>query len=143
MASAALPSESGKGVGVLAQRVGGFAVTEAGLGFAAGGDVGPDGVGGLGGDGDDGEGHARINAGGAANVRCGRSLRVDRWESASTPTLVVTGAKSEAFLHRGAEALASALPDARVRKLERANHSAVVAAPRKLAALITPFLDEG
>ena len=75
-------------------------------------------------------------------TQAGRPLPTDRWATVTAPTLIVTGAKSDAFLHRGGAALAGLLADARHLTLEGANHSAVVAAPKKLAALFTQFLKE-
>ena len=75
-------------------------------------------------------------------TQTGRPLPAHRWASVTAPTLVVTGSKSEAFLHRGGAAVAELLADGRHRTLEGANHSAVVAAPKKLSALVSAFLKE-
>lgn len=76
-------------------------------------------------------------------TQAGRPLPTDRWACVTAPTLIVTGSKSDAFLHRGGAAAAELLADARHRTLEGANHSAVVAAPKKLAACVAEFLKEG
>jgi pimeloyl-ACP methyl ester carboxylesterase len=75
-------------------------------------------------------------------TQTGSALPAKRWATVTAPTLVASGSKSDAFLHRGAAAAAELLGDARHRTLEGANHSAVVAAPKKLAALVTDFLNE-
>lgn len=77
-----------------------------------------------------------------AGTQSGAPLPGDRWPDVSAPTLVITGSKSEPFLHRGAAALVDVLPCARAQALEGANHSAVVAAPKKLAAVVSEFLQE-
>ena len=74
-------------------------------------------------------------------TQSGRPLPTQRWAKVTAPTLVVTGSKSDSFLHRGGAAIAEVLADARHCTLEGANHSAVVAAPKKLAALVTEFLE--
>ncbi|HEX2275033.1 MAG TPA: alpha/beta hydrolase [Acidimicrobiales bacterium] len=64
----------------------------------------------------------------------------DRWAGASMPTLVLTGGKSDAFLQSGGRAVAQVLPAATHEPLPRASHSAVVAAPKRLAERLVDFL---
>jgi pimeloyl-ACP methyl ester carboxylesterase len=73
----------------------------------------------------------------------GKPLPADRWTAVTAPTLVVTGSKSDAFIHSGAAALSALLVNARNTTVEGANHSAVVAAPKKLAAAVARFLEDG
>lgn len=74
-----------------------------------------------------------------SGLQSGTSLPRDRWASIDTPTLVVTGGKSEMFLRSGAEALVELLPAAHHEVVAGANHAAVVAAPKRLAAVIDQF----
>ena len=73
------------------------------------------------------------------DTQAGNPLPADRWAAADIPTLVLTGEKSEPFLHTGARALAEVLPHAAHGTLKGANHSAVVAAPKALAAALSAF----
>ena len=67
----------------------------------------------------------------------------DRWTGVTMPTLVLTGEKSDAFLHNGGRALAQLLPAATHVSVAKANHSAVVAAPKRLAEVLVKFFAAG
>jgi pimeloyl-ACP methyl ester carboxylesterase len=73
------------------------------------------------------------------DAQAGTPLPTARWASASTPTLVLTGAKSEEFFHNGAKALATMLPAAEHRVVERQGHAAVVMGSKALAPILTAF----
>jgi pimeloyl-ACP methyl ester carboxylesterase len=73
------------------------------------------------------------------DTQAGQSFPPGRWDGASLPTLVLTGGKSEAFFHRGAQALAEALPDAQHRVLEGQHHGSVVMSPDVIASVLTEF----
>lgn len=73
------------------------------------------------------------------NTQRGKPLPADRWVTASMPTLVMTGGKSEAFFHTGAKALAELLPDAQHRILKDQHHGSVVMSPNVVASEITQF----
>jgi pimeloyl-ACP methyl ester carboxylesterase len=77
------------------------------------------------------------------DTQSGAPLPADRWTSVAAPTLVLTGEKSDAFLHAAGRALVAVLPAARHATLGGANHAAVVAAPKKLAAALAEFLQAG
>jgi pimeloyl-ACP methyl ester carboxylesterase len=55
-------------------------------------------------------------------TQAGRPLPAHRWRDATVPTLVVTGGKSEPWMHRGGEQLADLLPAAEHRVLDGQNH---------------------
>lgn len=59
-----------------------------------------------------------------------------RWSSISTPTLVIDGGASEQWVHNGADALASSLPDARRSTLAGQTHAV---APDVLAPILAQF----
>jgi len=65
----------------------------------------------------------------------GNPLPTDRWTSATSPTLVITGGNSEAFFHNGAHALVGGLPDAKHRILDGQDHNVD-------SAVLAPVLDE-
>ncbi len=69
----------------------------------------------------------------------GRPLPASRWATATMPTLVMTGGKSEAFFHKGANALAEVLPNAQHRILKDQHHGSVVMSPNVVASDITQF----
>ena len=73
-----------------------------------------------------------------AGTQDGRPLPSGRWKS-EAPALVMVGGKSEPFFHSGAAAVAGLLPNAQHRSLEGRDHSAVVMAPKALAAEIVRF----
>lgn len=73
-------------------------------------------------------------------LQVGDPLPPDRWSEVDAPTLVVTGGKSEPFFAVGADALARLLPNARHEVLPGANHGAVVAAPKRVAAVVRTFV---
>jgi pimeloyl-ACP methyl ester carboxylesterase len=75
-------------------------------------------------------------------TQTGAPLPADRWTNVSQRTLVLAGQKSDAFLHRSAAALAQILPAAEAGTLPGASHSAVAAAPKKLARAVGQFLRE-
>jgi pimeloyl-ACP methyl ester carboxylesterase len=71
----------------------------------------------------------------------GKPLPAGRWASAKMPTLVLTGEKSEAFFHKGAQALASSLPNAQHRILKGQNHGAVVMGAKTLGPILIEFFE--
>jgi pimeloyl-ACP methyl ester carboxylesterase len=66
-------------------------------------------------------------------TQAGRPLPAHRWRDATIPTLVVTGGKSEPWMHRGNEELADLLANAEHTVLEGQNH---MVKARALAPLI-------
>jgi pimeloyl-ACP methyl ester carboxylesterase len=72
-------------------------------------------------------------------TQSGKPLPAMRWASARTPTLVVVGSKSEAFFHNGAKQLESLLPNVKYQILEGRGHSAVMMAPKDIAAAMSAF----
>ena len=75
-------------------------------------------------------------------TQTGRPLPNGRW-TANTPTLVAVGSRSEAFFHHGARALAGILPSGNYHSLEGGDHSAVLLAPKALAAAAESFFASG
>ena len=73
------------------------------------------------------------------NTQAGKPLPVERWTSATAPAVVFTGEKSEAFFHKGAQALASSLPNARHQVLKGQSHGAVVTGVKTLAPVLVEF----
>ena len=69
----------------------------------------------------------------------GKQLPASRWATATMPTLVLTGGKSEAFFHTGGDALAEVLPNAQHRILKDQHHGSVVMSPNVVASEITQF----
>jgi pimeloyl-ACP methyl ester carboxylesterase len=55
-------------------------------------------------------------------TQAGEPLPTDRWNGATVPTLVVTGGKSEPWMHRGNEQLADLLPNSERRVLDGQSH---------------------
>jgi pimeloyl-ACP methyl ester carboxylesterase len=78
-----------------------------------------------------------------AGTQSGKPLPADRWASATAPTLVMVGSKSEVFFHSGAKALVDLLLNAQYRSLEGRDHGAVMMAPKDIAAAINAFAAEG
>ena len=74
-----------------------------------------------------------------AGTQAGKPLPAKRWAKAQAPTLVMVGGKSEPFFHSGAKALAALLPHAQYRSLEGRDHSAILMAPKAIAAAVTEF----
>jgi pimeloyl-ACP methyl ester carboxylesterase len=72
-------------------------------------------------------------------TQSGRPLPEGRWTGVSVPTLVLTGEKSDAFLRKAGESLAGLIPTAKHETLAGASHSAVVAAPKRLAKVLVDF----
>ncbi len=66
-------------------------------------------------------------------TQAGKALPGGRWSSATAPTLVVVGSKSEPFFHDGAKALVKLLPSAQYGVLEGRDHSAILMATQALA----------
>jgi pimeloyl-ACP methyl ester carboxylesterase len=66
----------------------------------------------------------------------GRPLPEGRWSDVTVPTLVVAGGKSDPWMHSGAEALADALPNARLETLDGQNH---MVKPKALAPMLAAF----
>jgi pimeloyl-ACP methyl ester carboxylesterase len=76
-------------------------------------------------------------------TQSGTPLPQRRWQSVAAPTVAMVGEKSDAFLHVAARALATHIPGVREEVLAKANHSAVVATPKRLAALIVGSFAQG
>ena len=74
-----------------------------------------------------------------AGTQSGKPLPVERWASITVPTLVLTGGKSEAFFHKGAQALVDTLPNTQHRILKDQHHGSVVTAPNVIASEIVEF----
>lgn len=72
-------------------------------------------------------------------TQLGRPLDAQRWASASAPTLVVVGSKSEPFFHSGAKALVQILPKGQYGVLEGRDHSAILFATQALADSAAKF----
>jgi pimeloyl-ACP methyl ester carboxylesterase len=69
----------------------------------------------------------------------GDTLRTDRWVSVTTPTLVIDGDRSDAFLRGAADAIAKALPHAQHKTLAGQDHSAVYSSPQAIAPVLVEF----
>ena len=65
-----------------------------------------------------------------------------RWPSVSAATLVLAGEKSDTYLQNAGRALVDVLPTATYTVVPGANHAAVVAAPKRLAAAMVEFLQD-
>jgi pimeloyl-ACP methyl ester carboxylesterase len=78
-----------------------------------------------------------------AGTQTGKALPRDRWIGESAPTLVAVGSRSEPFFHHGAQALAGMLPHAKYITLQGQDHSAVLMAPKELAAVAGEFFRAG
>jgi pimeloyl-ACP methyl ester carboxylesterase len=76
-----------------------------------------------------------------AGTQAGKPLPAKRWVSATVPTLVLTGEKSEAFFHNGARSLADLLPNAQHRILKGQHHGSVVMAPKAFASVLIEFFN--
>lgn len=76
-------------------------------------------------------------------TQSGKPLPSDRWSHAISPATVAVGAKSEAFFHSGAKALAGMLPAVEYRSLDGMDHSAVLMAPKALASAIRQSFANG
>lgn len=74
-------------------------------------------------------------------TQAGKPLPAQRWAAVQAATLVMTGGKSEAFFHRGAQALADLLPHAKHTTLEGQGHGAVMTAPGALARVLLEFFN--
>jgi pimeloyl-ACP methyl ester carboxylesterase len=74
-------------------------------------------------------------------TQAGKPLPTQRWASVSSPALVLTGEKSEAFFHSGARALADMLPNAEHRILKGQHHGSVVMAPKAIASELVGFFN--
>jgi hypothetical protein len=73
-------------------------------------------------------------------LQTGAPLPVRRWASTKALTMVAVGGKSEAFLNNGAKALARLLPHGHYCSLERRNRTAVMMAPKAIAAAVSEFI---
>ncbi|MEZ0092253.1 alpha/beta fold hydrolase [Streptacidiphilus sp. EB129] len=69
----------------------------------------------------------------------GRPLSSTRWANVRAPALVLTGERSGAFFHSGADALAGVLPEASHQILRGQSHAAVVMRPQSIAPLLVAF----
>ena len=74
----------------------------------------------------------------------GRRFRFDPmlFRDFSTPTLLLLGTESPPFLRPITEQVAAALPDARIRELDRQGHGAMSTAPALFAAVVAAFTDD-
>jgi pimeloyl-ACP methyl ester carboxylesterase len=72
-------------------------------------------------------------------TQTGKPLPAGRWGSMRAPALVMVGSRSEAFFHSGAKALCSVLPNSQYRALEGRDHSAILMAPKEIAAGVSGF----
>lgn len=75
-----------------------------------------------------------------ARVQQGFDLDLGRLATMRTPTLVLIGTKSPPRMRRGSEAIARALPDARIEELPGQSHLAHLLAPDLLADAVARFL---
>jgi pimeloyl-ACP methyl ester carboxylesterase len=73
-------------------------------------------------------------------VYADRASVLGRWAGIRAQALVITGAKSGEVFQTAARELTDVLPYAHHEVLDGANHSAVMAAPKGLAAVAAPFL---
>lgn len=69
----------------------------------------------------------------------GKPLPITRWDGLVSPTLILTGEKSEAFFHSGAKALARMLPKAEHRVLKGQHHGSVIMAPKTFVSQLVEF----
>jgi pimeloyl-ACP methyl ester carboxylesterase len=74
-----------------------------------------------------------------ADTQGGKPLSKTRWATASMPTLVLTGGKSEAFFHTAGDALAEVLPKAEHKILKDQHHGSAVMSPDVIASEMTQF----
>jgi pimeloyl-ACP methyl ester carboxylesterase len=72
------------------------------------------------------------------DFQAGKPLPPTRWSTVISPTLVMTGEKSEPFFHHGAQALVAILPNAKYRVLEGQDHAV---APEALAPALVEFFN--
>jgi pimeloyl-ACP methyl ester carboxylesterase len=79
----------------------------------------------------------RYDAAVIGTTQSGAPLPADRWAEVTVPTLVVTGSKSEPWMHRGGEQLADVLPDAEHTVLDGQNH---MVKAKALAPLLAGYL---
>jgi pimeloyl-ACP methyl ester carboxylesterase len=70
----------------------------------------------------------------------GKPLPTKQWASATTPTLVMAGGKSPAWMRHGMQALAGVLPNAKLRTLEGQTH---MVSPKALAPALVEFFSGG
>jgi pimeloyl-ACP methyl ester carboxylesterase len=75
-----------------------------------------------------------------AGLQDGAPLPKDRWTGVRARTLILDGERSDAYLRRGAEALAEVLPGAKRLTLRGLDHSAVFMAPQALVPAVVEFL---
>jgi pimeloyl-ACP methyl ester carboxylesterase len=78
----------------------------------------------------------RYDAAIMGDSQSGTPLPGDRWSHTTAPTLVVTGGKSERWMHHGNEQLAGLLPNAQREVLDGQNH---MVKPKALAPVLTDF----
>jgi pimeloyl-ACP methyl ester carboxylesterase len=58
-----------------------------------------------------------------------------------TPTLLLLGSESPSYARKGTEAIAAALPDARIVRMTGQGHVATMTAPDLFAQEVTRFLE--
>lgn len=76
-------------------------------------------------------------------TQAGKPLPAGRWASATVPALVIEGEMSAQWLRNAAQALAAALPNARLRTLQGQDHSVVFRAPQAIAPVLVEFFRPG
>jgi pimeloyl-ACP methyl ester carboxylesterase len=68
----------------------------------------------------------------------GTPLRREEWAAVATPSLVIVGGKSPAWMHHATQALADVLSDSRYRTLEGQTH---MVKPKPLVPVLTEFFE--
>jgi pimeloyl-ACP methyl ester carboxylesterase len=78
-----------------------------------------------------------------ARIQLGFDLDLRRLATMRTPTLMLIGAQSPPRMRSGSEAIAEALPAARIEALPGQGHIAQIMAPALLAEAVDRFLSVG
>ena len=76
-----------------------------------------------------------------AGLQSGKPLPQQRWTGVRARTLILDGERSDAYLRRGAAALAKVLRGAKQQTLPGLDHSAVFMAPQALVPVVVGFLE--
>ena len=69
------------------------------------------------------------------------TFRPERFSDMRSPTLLLLGSESPSYARKGTEAIAAALPDARIVRMPGQGHYATVSAPELFAREVISFLD--
>ena len=77
-----------------------------------------------------------------SGAQSGKPLPRERWSNIAAPARVAVGARSEAFFHSGAKALARVIPNVTYQSLDGLDHSAILTAPQTLAAVSRQFFSD-